>query len=109
MTNKAGGCHRTLSIFSLIVAVFAVAAWAGLQHPLAQRFFMRFFRDVSRARSYARLHASSTALALAFGGDDEERLRFQLRAPGNGGSLSSAADPRYDVHKSNQRIFRIRK
>lgn len=56
-----------------VTALVVLAAAAALQLPASQRFFMRLFRDISRARSHRRLHGSSSALQIVLG-DDEELL-----------------------------------
>ena len=56
-----------LSLLSVALAVLSSYAYS---HPSTQLFFMRFFRDVARARAHARLHGNAYALQVLMGEDE---------------------------------------
>lgn len=61
---------RFLLKVSLLGAVVAVGSSFAYNHPSTQLFFMRFFRDVARARAHARLHGNAYALQVLMGEDE---------------------------------------
>lgn len=86
-------------VLAITVAALSAALSAGYNHPSTQLFFMRFFRDVARARAHARLHGNAQALQVMLGDDEVLLQAATLRRPF--GSPGDASEPAIEAYAAD--------